>query len=546
MTSRAILNGWPLAAGRATVVTPTPTPTPTPGLLALDRRIVFGDNSYGAQTGNIDHIALAWANAGCRGVPSMGFRQAMGGDRLTHLLDRIAPVKAVRAGLHVWMGPENDLSDGAITGNQAGGDAILARLDANLDAVEAVVSDTHHIFSAQGNATTALGSKAGAATAYNTGLPARVTSRGSRASIFNINDTTKPGGGVDLQDTLNSTDNIHPNKTRATKRLAKSLGAEIASHFVTDDVFANGLTLPNAIITQDASKAWTFVTNSSGITLTQSQGFLRDRPSVPCRVFDFTGTPTQAETTTSGVLPDVVLSYSGTLPVGFTTTGKAFAAIFLLEITNAAGTGPPVGLATMQFTCASTSQTFNKVHTAAHGEYLWDEGWSGPMGVLPGSLLTGQATPPKFEVTLRGKQGVVPDFQIRIAAINTLDTEAVAYGPIATMSRVYTAGHNPLAKLAELDKTTVAVGGTLSLKTLATWIGGGVTHSYDAMRGGTTDVGDITLAMSNGGTGTTSGVPYTTVPGDVGPGIAGRHNASNTFGGQPYADSVLSLVSSVT
>ena len=506
-----------------------------PSLLALDRRVAIGGNSWEA-IGNTDYVTLAWAYAGCRGVPSIGMRQARGGDRLSHLVDRVAPLASVRPGLAILMNPINDFADSAVTDNNAGGDVALARLDSVVSSIRAQTSDCIIL---AGDAVNAAGilAKPTARARYKAGI----ASRAGADSKFVGFDPNATGvvAGVDLTSSADSADATHIYKTASTVRTAKNMGAVWASKFVADDIFAAGLSLTNNIVAFNPASSWTVTTNSSGLTAAQSADTLRQRSSVACRKFSITGTST-LDPTISGTTPDLQLRITLPISAGFSTDGKTFAAIMLLEITSASG-GAPVGLATIQIN-DGFNQAFNKQLVAAEGGYLWDEGWAGPIGIVPSAQATGQTANITFDLRLRAKQNVATDIEIRIAAINIINTEATAYGPPACMSKAFTIGDGTNRTVLRAIPTTsptstVATGGTIAKNTSGFFVGGGLANQFDAMRAGVTDVGDLSPALAG-----QAAVPYTTVGGDTGQGIAMRHTATNAFG----SDSISSNLVSVT
>ncbi|WP_374942119.1 hypothetical protein [Sphingomonas sp.] len=507
------------------------------GLLALSERLAFGGNSYGAQTSNIDLALWAWIGAGCRGVPSIGMKQSRGGDRLSHLLDRIEPLKSVRAGLYVVMNPINDTND--IGGNTAAdSDAILARFDAVAGALRSARPDARIIAETVGTGVTTYQSKPVSMARYEAGIDSRA---GALLTKFS------PNGVVDFLDAAQSSDQLHPNKRLSARAYGLALGAKIAGFFDTADVFAGGLSLANNLVAFNAATAWTATANSSALTAVQSQDVLRSRPGVACRRFVVTGTTTQ-DPASGGTAADLRLRVTLNLPAGLSTDGLSVGHVMLLEVQSSAG-GDPVGLATLQLN-GNVGIAFNKQYAAGDGSF-WTERFQGPMGILAGAdgnaALAGQTTQWNFDITLRAVPSIATDIEIRVAALNVLNTEANAYGPVKTMSKVFTVNDGTARGILRPVPTTtpsggaVAVGATIAKSKDGFFVGGGITRQFDALRDGATDVGDL-VPVRNGA----AAVPYTAVAGDSGHTIVMRQSASNTFDGgmtSDYVDAIAVAVS---
>jgi hypothetical protein len=513
------------------------------GLLALTERVAIGGNSWENQGNNLDYLTLAWWRAGCRGVPTAGMRQARGGDRLSHLVDRIEPIKSVRAGLNLVMNPINDFTDTAVTNDNAGGDIVLSRLDTVTSAIQSVVPTARFLVMDAVNASGIL-AKATARARVKAGMVSRHAADPSHFAIFDPNSAGAVAG-VDLTSGADSSDSTHPNQAPAVVRLGKNLGPVWASYFDTADIFAGGLSLTNNKVTFNPATAWTVTANSSGLSVSQAQDTLRDRPSIACRRLTISGTTGQ-DPTLGTTAPDLQLRLAMSLPAGFSTDGKHFASIFLIEITDSSG-GDPTGVATLQFN-NSWGQAFAKQLVSAEGGYLWDEKYSGVAGIMTGatSMATGQTGTSNFDIRVRGKLSVATNLEIRIAAINLLDTDAVAYGPVKTMSKAFTIGDGTNRPVLRSIPTTtpsggsVAVGATIAKNGSGHFVGGGLTHQYDALRDGTTDVGDMTPALNG-----VAAVPYTTVAGDSAHTIVMRDTASNGFAGGS-SDSIDAIAVTVT
>lgn len=500
-------------------------PGPSPDLLPLTSRIAFGGNSYEAQTGNIDIVQYAWLAAGCRGWPSLGMRQARGGDRLTHLHDRAAPLTAVRAGVYVVMTPENDFSDAAVTNNSAGGDAVVGRLNT-------VITDIRNAGGGQiiiqnSPDTNGYESKPLAGARYNATLPT-----GSDLTTFDIRATFDPNNGAQ------SGDGVHPNKRASAKAIGDALGPVIASKFVSAGIFDAGDDLAGNLVTWNPATAWTVTTNSSGLSVSQSQ-------NGTARRFEITGTCASDEAG-AGTTADVRLRLSMTYKTPRSTWATALGSLFRLKVTNAAD-GAPTALATLNAS-NGTGNAFNKQYTASHGAY-WTERFEGPFGIIPTLLQgTSNASAVTFDIIVRGVNGQAVDVVIEVSAVNHLSTEDTAYGPATNASAAFTIGDGTNRPVLFSIPTTnpaaggsIALGATLSPLNCGTIIGGGLTNTIDAIRNGSQDVGDATPVTQS-----SAAVPYTVAsPCVAADTIQLRRNASNSFGGGSSA-SVMSGTLTVT
>lgn len=492
-------------------------------LLPLTARLVFGENSYGALTGNENYALFAWLKAGCRGATSIGMGQWLGGDKVSDLHGRAAPLMAARAGCVVVMNPQNDLSDAAVTNNTAGGVTMIGRLNN-------VISDLSSVGVSKilvGNQPNTDGyiSKSVAGAYYNANIPvaANVVTFDQR-SAFDPQDATQNQG-----------DHTHPNTRKGAKLLGDALGTLIAAQYVSAGIFDATSDLPGNLVTWNPATAWT-VTNGSGLTVTQTQDTLLADGTTACRKFACTGTCTGDETLSTTV-PDIKLRLTMTFKATRNTYAMAMASLFHLEITDSAGNAPQ-GLATLQVSNGTANgQSFSKVFTPADLTY-WTEKFIGPFGVMP-SLFNGQTNTVTFDIFLRGRNGVAADFVLRIAKVNHIPTEDTAYGPPVSMGAIFTTGRPVLKGLPTTtpNSGSIAVGATIAANQTFGIVGGGLTLTYDAIRDGTadtltnvytggTDVGDI-IPITSG----SAAVPYTAVAGDSGHTVRMRINASNSFGG---------------
>lgn len=493
---------------------PTPTPTPTAARLPLSAPFTLADNSYGAQTGNIDVSQWTYLGMGCRGLPTIGLVQARGGDRLSHLIDRLAPVKACATnGAALVMNVENDLADSAVINGDAGGDMLLARIDQVIAGVRA--SGGRLVVTRQ-PATGGAASKAAAVARYHAGLAARMA-----ADVIVADDRAV----YDPQDLAQSSDGVHPNRSGAARALGMARGAALASLYTEAGIFDGGGQLPGNFNGNWNMGTLGVLTNNSGAVATRAAGFLRSRPDVPCQLLSLTGTVT-ADPGAGGSTGDVQLRFATPHPPGTDTVGKSPTCIAWIEITDASG-GDPVGLATVAIQCGQ-STGFGKTYTAAQGPWGGGRRYAGPIGIARPRQIPVQSIPMNTDLIIRGLQGPGVDIEVRLAWLNLLYTDEVAYGPATNASAAFTAGRPVLFSLPTTSPAsgTLAVGGALGVgSTLATMVGGGLTRSYDAVRDGV-DVGDAVPA-----TAAAPARPYVAQASDGGGALAIRTNAANAWNG---------------
>lgn len=475
--------------------TPTPTPTPTPGLarLPLTSRILWAENSFGAQSGNISITYYAWWFAGCRGWPSIGMRQSRAGDPLNELVDRLAPALAVRAGLAFVMSVGNDLSGGDVTNTDAGGAIIEARAATIYDQMKAV--GTRVVFQTPPRSQAYL-AKPIASDSYRARMLARMAAdpdyiRGvlNQADFF---DPTVPGA---------SSDETHPDRIPSARALGQGHANAILANFDTAGIFDASPTLPGNVHTWNPATAWTVNTNSSGLSVAQSQSTLRSNPAVACRRFLVTGQATVDPTTSSGTAADVVLTLAIPSLGGVTTLGAGLSAIMMAEITSAAD-GAPINLATFQLNCGS-AQAFTRVKTA--GAPGFDFRHVGPIGVFPGLIAT-QISSTTVYITLRGELAGAMDLDLRISWVNVIPTEAQGYGPKVSAMGSFTTGRPVLYSLPTSSPGAgpLSVGGTLGINNVGLVVGGNLIRSAEAIRGAETVAGAITVARAG-----VAAAPYT-------------------------------------
>jgi hypothetical protein len=280
------------------------------------------------------------------------------------------------------------------------------------------------------------------------------------------------------------------------------------------------------------------LTNNSGATAIQAADVLRSLPgSVPCRRLTVSGTVT-ADPTASGSTGDIQLRFSTPHLAGTNTYGKSVAFLCYIEITDSAG-NDPVGLATVQVQCGSTT-CFGKQMTASHGPWNGGKKYQGPLRPVRTAMIGVQSLPMNTDFIIRGLQQAV-DIEVRIAYLNVFYTDEAQYysGQPANASAIFTAGRPVLFALPTTTPTTgpLAVGGTLGVGTaLARLLGGGLTRTYDAIRGGTTDVGDMTPATAGG-----AAVPYTVQAGDSGSTLLMRTTGTNAAGSASVDSAALAV-----
>lgn len=473
--------------------------------MALSEPMAIGGNSYDAQSGNINTWLYALIESEGRGLGGMGFLQARGGDRLTHLLDRIKPMKSQQSLRPFIMNVENDLADSAIADSTAGGDAIKARMDANRAELINARSGAR-LCAALNASTNGARSKPVAFARYK-----------ALVQADSNYDTVDESAVFDPQATspVQSTDNIHPNTVAAAMAVGKQRGQYVKGVYVTDPMMpANGAMPTNMMSAAfNPATAWTATSTSPGLTVTQSQGTLRDNSARACHIFTVTGTATQDETLAT-TAPDS--QFRLTIALTATDTyAKVIASLMRMEIRSAAG-GDPIGLATIQLN-NGFGQSFNKQHVANQG-YAWEKAFSGLLPILP-AIITGQTSSVSFDLRFRGKLNVAADFEIRIADLNLPEMDTVALGAPAFMGYKFTTDATNRPVLAAAPTTTpasgatISVGGTIAINLPGAVAGGNTkaaSRSWSVWRDGA-QVGTMS-PVKNG----TAAVPYTTVSADAG------------------------------
>lgn len=501
-------------------------------LLPLTTRLAFAENSYGAQGANVDYVVYALNRLGWKGAQTIGTKQARGGDRLTHLHDRIAPVTSQRSPIPIIMNPENDYASLA-SDSTANGDVLKSRLDTVLTDISSAYTGARPIVRLSANTNGANG-KPLAAARYRSLVQAQ-----SGIDIFD--DALY----FNAQDATQSSDGIHPNTYKSAKALGDAWGDFLKTKFVTDKPFDAGPTIAGNITAFNPATAWTITTNTSGLTVSsQTQGTLRTDPSRPSRNFIITGTNT-SDPTLNTTVPDLRLRLTMPISPARTTYGMIIAALMKLEVTNSSG-GDPIGLATLSLTNGNGT-TFSKQLVTSNGTDQWDKLYQDVIGILP-AMVTGQTSNLTFDITLRGKLNVATDIEIRIADINNYVTDDVAYGPAKSMSSAFTfndgTNRPPLYALPTTTPatgSTITVPGTLALNRAGTFVGGGISYVYDVLRNNTTVVGTVT-PISQSAAATT----YATTNADAGTNTLGlRQTGTNTFEGTTYSDTSFSGLVSV-
>jgi hypothetical protein len=447
---------------------------------------------------------------------------------LTHLLDRIAPVASCAAnGAALVMNVENDLSDSAVTANEAGGDLLLARLDAVVAGVRA--AGGRLAVARQAGTNSAIGAKAPAVARYHAGLAARAA-----ADLILLDEA----GAFDPQDPAQSSDGVHPNRSRSARSLGLARGAALASFYAGAGVFDAGGQLPGNFHAGWNMGTLGTLTNNSGASAVRAAGFLRSRPEVPCQVLSLSGTVT-ADPAASGSTGDVQLRFATPHPAGTSTFGKSPICIAWIEITDSGG-GDPIGLATLALQCGQ-STGFGKTYVPAHGPWGGGMRYAGPIGIARAKQIGVQSVPMSTDIIVRGLAQPGVDVEVRIAWLNVLYTDEMAYGPAVNASAAFTTGRPVLFQLPSTTPAggSLAVGGTLGIgSTPATVLGGGLTRTYDVIRG-VEDVGDMAPPTASA-----AATPYLVQPGDAGGTLAMRVTAVNGRGGA--AASALSVALAVT
>ncbi|HEX8382197.1 MAG TPA: hypothetical protein VF592_02370 [Sphingomonas sp.] len=486
-------------------------------LLPLSAPFTLADNSYGAQVGAIDVSQWTWMGMGCRGSPTLGLVQARGGDRLSHLIDRIAPVKSCSTnGVALIMNVENDLSDAAISPDAAGGDVLLARLDAVIGEVR--VSGGKVAIAKQAGTNSAIGTKAPAVARYNEGLAMRVA-----PDLVLLDD----GAAFDPQDATQSSDGVHPNRAGSARALGSARGSALAALFDRAGIFDGGGQLPGNFNTNWNMGTLGVLTNNSGATASRTAGFLRSRPEVPCQILSLSGSVT-ADPAGAAATGDVQLRFATPHPAGTATTGKSPICFAFVEISDAAG-GDPVGLASLGLHCGQ-STGFGKTYNPAHGPWGGGSAYVGPIGTARPRQIAVQSLALNTDLVIRGMQRSGVDVEVRIAWLNVVYTDEAAYGPAANASAVFTTGRPVLFALPTTTPAAgpLAVGATLGIGSVpATIVGGGLTRRFHVIRGGTTEVGAIAPATAAAGS-----TAYMIQAADSGSALAVRSTAGNDRGGE--------------
>ena len=255
--------------------------------------------------------------------------------------------------------------------------------------------------------------------------------------------------------------------------------------------------------------------------------------NVPCRRLNVSGTVT-ADPTSGGATGDIQLRFATPHLAGTNTIGKSVAFLCYIEITDSAG-NDPVGLATFQVQCGQTT-CFGKQMTAGHGPWNGGVKYQGPLRPVRLKMITVQSLSMNTDFIIRGLQQAV-DIELRTAYLNVFYIDEAQYhsGLPANASAIFTASRRVLFSLPTTTPSSgpLAVGRTLGVGTaLARILGGGLTRTYDAIRGGTTDVGDMTPATAAG-----AAVPYTVQAGDSGSTLLMRTTGTND-GGSASVDTV--------
>ncbi|HZG46161.1 MAG TPA: hypothetical protein VEZ41_07815, partial [Allosphingosinicella sp.] len=199
-----------------------------------------------------------------------------------------------------------------------------------------------------------------------------------------------------------------------------------------------------------------------------------------------------------------------------------------LEVTNAAGNGPPVNLASLSFTLGSSASLFTKTVTAANASE-WIEMFKGPVGLTPGAPLALQAASLALGMVVRGKNGLPIDCMVRVAAVNIIETEAAAYGAPAFTGKAYNAGRPVIGSIPTMTPAsgTYGEGTPININQPGTCLGGGLTRTFEVVN----ELGQVVGTCSPAYNGVAA-VPYLVQAGDVGAGktLKVRSHAGNGFG----------------
>lgn len=242
---------------------------------------------------------------------------------------------AQRAALAIIMHLENDYADATVPNTTAGGDTLAARAQQIATDFDAAYSGAKLVARLSSNPNGFNGKSVACARAKE------VIAANSRFETFDA------GAFFNPQDATQSTNAVHPNALKSVKALGNAIGEVIASKFVEVEVFNAGSALPNALNASafNPATAWPATVNTTDLVAAQSTGFLRSKPSVPCRILTSTGTSEQDPSLGTAV-SDHQLRL--TIPlVARDTFALVIATLMLMEITSASG-GDPIGLTTIQ------------------------------------------------------------------------------------------------------------------------------------------------------------------------------------------------------
>lgn len=491
------------------------------GPLPEEARVVFVENSYGAQTGMQSPAEWAILASGCHGVRPIAWRYARGGDTMQHAIGRWSQIDAMVPAVIKLMNAQNDFAEG-ITLAQ-----MQARLLAILQLCRANSSFKRLIVPTQPE-TTSLSTAQVAP--WNTWLKT-VFALEPDVTVADVAAVFNPRNDATVRNDAGS----HPNQ-KGARLIGEIEGAALASLFRSEPIIAPGAAFPgnlnanwNMPGTSGSAKSpasGTVATgftlsNGSGANVSATKGALRAN-GAPCQIISVSGTAS-ADPANAAATGDIRLRTSVTLPAGTSTLGRIYRAIVFLEVTSASGSAP-VNLATVSLQCAQSS-LFNKVYTAAAGPVA--QVISGVVTTTPAPVTT-QAGTIIIDIVLRPLAGAACDIEVRLGLLNLVETEIIAYAAPCDQSVALPAGRPAIFQATQLSGAA-AIGSNLSITRPAIISGGGIGYDHAIFRQPYLDpvdiAGDIEPATASAGT-----VAYTVQPADGGLKLRMREVATNAHG----------------
>lgn len=491
------------------------------GPLPEEARVVFVENSYGAQTGMQSPAEWAILASGCHGVRPIAWRHARGGDTMQHAIGRWSQIDAMVPAVIKLMNAQNDFAEG-ITLAQ-----MQARLLAILQLCRANSSFKRLIVPTQPE-TTSLSTAQVAP--WNTWLKT-VFALEPDVTVADVAAVFNPRNDATVRNDAGS----HPNQ-KGARLIGEIEGAALASLFRSEPIIAPGAAFPgnlnanwnmpgtsgSATSPASGTVATGFtLSNGSGANVSATKGALRAN-GAPCQIISVSGTAS-ADPASATATGDIRLRTSVTLPAGTSTFGRIYRAIVFLEVTSASGSAP-VNLATVSLQCAQSS-LFNKVYTAAAGPVA--QVISGVVTTTPAPVTT-QSGAIAVDILLRPLASAACDIEVRIGLLNLVETETIAYAVPCDQSVALPAGRPAIFQAAQISGTA-SIGSPLSITRPAIISGGGLSYDHIVLRqpyGDPANVaGDIEPTTAASGA-----IAYTIQPADSGLKLKIREIATNALG----------------